>query len=655
MADASKTVAIIFEGENKTGAALAGVEKGLSGIGDEAGDATTKAGKLDDELEKIGGSTNGIDAATRALKALAASLVAKAFLDANVEFEKFDRVMTVVTGSTQGAAQEFEYIKGVADRLGLEILSTAEAYGKFAASAKGTTIDSQEAKIIFEAIAGTMSRLGSSAADVSAALVQLSQGVGKNRFELEDLKSIADRIPGFFGNFAESLGKTTDELYAMISAGKIGGDEMLAFSKILLEGLGSDRIDGYTAAMNRLKNAINEAFIDLGKAGLFEGITRAIDAVTATLTGAVSAVKLFGESLANIAFTLSSGDFAGFGDRMKESVDKAAGSTRSLLDAILGTKDGAADSGAAGEAAGKKIKDGMGTGADAAKDLGKQTADVQATLKALGVDPKKIKGPIDDIIASFEALAQNPAATGSQILAGLKATLKDLKDNDSIAQVGADIVTAFAKGKLTATEFADATKLLDDAQDKLAGTLPKTKKATDDATKGLEKSAAAAEKAKEKADSYRLEMEKLASNERIKNIEARVAINVAQLQADAEKVKSTFASIDNTVNSTGELLGELFKQLGNFDGLSWAAQDIFEAQIEGENRRRDEALNLQKKLTEAQIEQMRAQTQALLKGDAMIKIDGAGLQPHLEAFMWEILRTIQVRVNRDGLAMLLGT
>jgi len=35
-------------------------------------------------------------------------------------------------------------------------------------------------------------------------------------------------------------------------------------------------------------------------------------------------------------------------------------------------------------------------------------------------------------------------------------------------------------------------------------------------------------------------------------------------------------------------------------------------------------------------------------------VDGAGLQPHLEAFMWEILRTIQVRVNQDGLEMLLG-
>jgi len=47
-------------------------------------------------------------------------------------------------------------------------------------------------------------------------------------------------------------------------------------------------------------------------------------------------------------------------------------------------------------------------------------------------------------------------------------------------------------------------------------------------------------------------------------------------------------------------------------------------------------------------------TKALASGDAIIKIDGAGLQPHLEAFMWEILKAVQVRANRDGLAFLLG-
>jgi hypothetical protein len=52
---------------------------------------------------------------------------------------------------------------------------------------------------------------------------------------------------------------------------------------------------------------------------------------------------------------------------------------------------------------------------------------------------------------------------------------------------------------------------------------------------------------------------------------------------------------------------------------------------------------------------MKARTKAMERGDAMIKINGDGLQPHLEAFMWEIIRTVQVRVNEDGMGMLLGS
>ena len=41
-------------------------------------------------------------------------------------------------------------------------------------------------------------------------------------------------------------------------------------------------------------------------------------------------------------------------------------------------------------------------------------------------------------------------------------------------------------------------------------------------------------------------------------------------------------------------------------------------------------------------------------GTVTVTITGDGLAPHLEAFMWEVLRAVQVRVNEDGLDMLLG-
>ena len=182
---------------------------------------------------------------------------------------------------------------------------------------------------------------------------------------------------------------------------------------------------------------------------------------------------------------------------------------------------------------------------------------------------------------------------------------------------------------------------------KTTGSVADQKKAMDDAAK-------ATQKAKDEAAKYYLELEKLASNERIKLIEAKVTLNTEELKFKTEIVKSAFESINTSIDSTGKLLGDLFKQLGD-KTLTFSEQWALEDQIEKENALREKAFKLQEKLTEATIAQINAQLKAYSNGDALIKIDGAGLQPHLEAFMWEILRTIQVRVNADGLKLLLGT
>ncbi len=159
------------------------------------------------------------------------------------------------------------------------------------------------------------------------------------------------------------------------------------------------------------------------------------------------------------------------------------------------------------------------------------------------------------------------------------------------------------------------------------------------------------EKATKEADSFRIKMEEIASNERIKNIEAYVSINVADIEGQTKRVEAAFESINTTVNSTGDLLGSLFGDLGKAD--TFTKLQIIE-QIEAENKRRDAALQLQKELTQAEIENIRAKTRALDRGDTLIKIDGTGLAPQLEAFMWEILKAIRVRANADFADYLLG-
>jgi hypothetical protein len=174
------------------------------------------------------------------------------------------------------------------------------------------------------------------------------------------------------------------------------------------------------------------------------------------------------------------------------------------------------------------------------------------------------------------------------------------------------------------------------------------------ASGGLSKIAEDAKKAEDATKKWNEEVAKMNFEIKLKLIEQQTKLMTAQIEGDAKKTVAAFESISATMTSTGDVLGTLFGSMKDFGSMDWGAIRLIEKQIETENKLRRDAFDLQKKLTEAQIAQMNAQTDALQQGDGLIKIDGAGLKPHLEAFMWEILQAIQVKVNKDGLKMLLG-
>ncbi|MDX1560073.1 MAG: hypothetical protein R3193_14285, partial [Marinobacter sp.] len=132
---------------------------------------------------------------------------------------------------------------------------------------------------------------------------------------------------------------------------------------------------------------------------------------------------------------------------------------------------------------------------------------------------------------------------------------------------------------------------------------------------------------------------------------AKVSLNIAEVEAGADRVEAIAKTISETFANTGSVITDLF---GGFDDASRSTQIELSKQIREERELREKALQDQSKLTQAEVEYIKEKTRQLARGDALIKVDGAGLQPHLEAFMFEILREIQVRVNADGEEMLLG-
>ena len=134
-----------------------------------------------------------------------------------------------------------------------------------------------------------------------------------------------------------------------------------------------------------------------------------------------------------------------------------------------------------------------------------------------------------------------------------------------------------------------------------------------------------------------------------KAIEWRARIDISQAEQAAKQLDSMLKSVNTGIDSTGDLIGDLFKSMSDAGG-NWQIYD----QIEKENERRDESFRLQKELIEQQIKLQEAKTKAMESGNQIIQVEAAGLQPHLEMILWEILSAIQIRANEEAAEFLLG-
>jgi len=301
----------------------------------------------------------------------------------------------------------------------------------------------------------------------------------------------------------------------------------------------------------------------------------------------------------------------------------------------------------------------LGDAAGGASGNTQRMRDSVMELRSAATDTTKFITPFNASLVDA-GIAAGEARLKTEFLAAATKALKDpTKENKTAMN---ELAGSYKDTATWSGHAADAGKVIKEAYDKLN---PPVK----EANVSLKTSAGVMEELGKKTDltgkdlitlaknvkDAEVKLAELASNEKIKTIEAKVKLDIANVEANAKIATALIEGVSNSITSTGEVLKGLQSQMSGFDNLSFNTQYKIEAQMEKENKRRDDAFKLQKDLTEAQIAQMKAQTEAMLKGDGLIKIDGAGLQPHLEAFMWEILKAIQVKVNKDGLKMLLGT
>jgi TP901 family phage tail tape measure protein len=301
-----------------------------------------------------------------------------------------------------------------------------------------------------------------------------------------------------------------------------------------------------------------------------------------------------------------------------------------------------------GKPAMDRYADSAGGVGDALSDAGGDAASAAVELGRL----ENIRLPTFEYADELGGLATDAESAG-QALSGLPGDIQ--KTNLAVIEAGKSTDEYAASLGGISTEY----KQIGEGTVRATGAFAEVKTSTKDAAQALDELTQSGKLSVDEllkitgaANDFQIKMEEIASNERIKTIEAVISLDVARLEAETKQVEAAFDSVTATIESTGQVLGELY---GLWTGAesSWDKAKI-ESWIREENRRRDAAMDMQNALIQAQIDSMKARTDAMNRGDAMITVNGDGLAPHLEAFMWEVLRSIQVQASQDMQEFLLN-
>lgn len=266
------------------------------------------------ESRRAGLATNGLaDAAKTAAKSLVGIEMGRQFIEANVGLESLDRSLTQILGSSEKAAAEIEWLRNTTNRLGIDTQSAAKAYTSLAASAKGTSLEGEGTRRIFEAVAGSMAKLGKSSADTEGALQAVSQMMGKGTVSMEEMRQqLAERLPGAMQATADALGITVGELTEMIGTGSVLAEDLLPKLAQGLEKMygTSGQAEGTVSAWNRLKNAIAETFQFVGQSGVMTALAAILGQVAIAVQGLTGAFDLLGRIIGITLGAIATFDFS---------------------------------------------------------------------------------------------------------------------------------------------------------------------------------------------------------------------------------------------------------------------------------------------------------------------------------------------------------
>ncbi|MEI7238426.1 tape measure protein [Pectobacterium brasiliense] len=259
---------------------------------------TAKVNKLD---------TSMIEGAGGAITIAATVALSGKIMNTGQDFESALSGLTAITGSTDKAAKEFDYLRDQSNRLGLDLLKTSKDYTQFAA-AVGDKLPKDQMRSIFEGASEWGLVTGADSESQSRALRSLNQMMSKGTVMSEELKGqLSEALPGAVGLFVKALNQmkgrtdlTEKDLFDLMQQGKLFSKDILPevakqMKAAARNGGALDKaMKSNRASWQRLQTSMQNAMNVFFTSGFGNSLTSAFDAISATVNGSGGAFEMFG-------------------------------------------------------------------------------------------------------------------------------------------------------------------------------------------------------------------------------------------------------------------------------------------------------------------------------------------------------------------------
>lgn len=206
------------------------------------------------------------------------------------------RLNVIAEGDKSRVAEELDFVRRTADRLGISFGVLADQYTKFAVSTKGTALAGKTTREIFVSVAeaGRVNKL--SMEQLEGIFVALAQIAGKGAVQMEELRQqLGDRLPGAVQLMADGLGVGVDVLVKMMEQGKVSSTALIGFAEALDRRFGKslpEALKSTSTELGRLQNAAFQALLVIGQSNFIERFTSFLKDLNQTLSSS-EAISFF--------------------------------------------------------------------------------------------------------------------------------------------------------------------------------------------------------------------------------------------------------------------------------------------------------------------------------------------------------------------------